>query len=54
MINARLFSNFSIVASDYKNSLEYNEEMQKYKWLTGVTDLNAKLDFSFYIKPESV
>ncbi len=54
ILNSKLFSNFSFIYSNYDNYLEFKEEKRSYQWLTGVKDLNAKIDLSWYMKPEAV
>ncbi|MFP4557796.1 MAG: TonB-dependent receptor [Bacteroidales bacterium] len=53
-IGAKLFSNISIVSSDYQNYLEFKDEEKNYKWLTGVNDVNLKADLSYFHKPNNV
>ncbi|MFO8022155.1 MAG: TonB-dependent receptor [Perlabentimonas sp.] len=53
-IGSKLFSNLSIISSDYQNYLEFNDEEKSYKWLTGVNDINLKADLSYYHNPDNV
>lgn len=49
-LGSRLFLNTSFIVSDYQNYLEFKEEGRDYKWQTGVSDLNLKVDLSYYLK----
>lgn len=53
-INTKLFSNVSLIYSDYKNYLEFVDDAKNYKWLTGLKDLNAKIDLTYYIQPDNL
>ena len=52
-IGSRLFVNTSVIVSDYTNYMEFNENKHKYRWETGITDVNLKTDLAFYISPEN-
>lgn len=52
-LNPKLFSNVSVIWSDYQNFLEYNERGRDYQWLTGISDLNLKADLSYQPNPTS-
>jgi hypothetical protein len=53
-IGTKFFSKISVIKSDYKNYLEFTEGRKNYKWLTGINDINAKADISFFLKPNNV
>jgi len=53
-ITPKLFSNLTVVKSNYNNYLEFEDDSKDYKWTTGINDINAKYDLSWYIKPENV
>ena len=52
-IGSRLFLNTSLIVSNYRNFMEFNENKHKYKWETGVADVNLKTDLSFFVSPSS-
>ena len=52
-IGSRWFLNTSVIVSDYSNYMEFNENKHKYKWETGITDVNVKTDLAFYINPDN-
>lgn len=49
----KLFLNVSLIYSNYENYLEFKDEGKEYKWLTGLNDINAKFDLSYYIRPDN-
>jgi hypothetical protein len=53
-IGTKLFSNVSFISSNYENYLEFKDEGKDYKWLTGLKDLNAKVDLTYYIQPDNL
>lgn len=50
VFNSQLFSNLSLIYSDYKNLLDVNADTlsEKYQWKTEVEDIGLKADFSYY------
>ncbi len=51
IFSPKLFSNLSIIYSDYKNDREFKEIGKQYHWLTGVNDITGKLNFSWFLNP---
>lgn len=50
----QLFSNFSIVFSNYNNILKFPKfSSDNRNWITGIKDFSGKADFTFYKKPEN-
>ncbi|HAP60666.1 MAG TPA: hypothetical protein DCR93_14615, partial [Cytophagales bacterium] len=47
--NAKLFTNLSIIYSDYDNQVLFRDSLRDYSWLTGIEDLNPKLDVYYYL-----
>lgn len=56
IINKKAFLNTSVIYSKYENTFTLNdskENVKPYTWKTGVEDINAKLDFTWYINPKN-
>jgi len=53
-LSPKLFSNLTLVGSNYNNLLQFKDESKAYKWTTGLSDVNLKLDFSWYVNPNNV
>ncbi|NLA24526.1 MAG: TonB-dependent receptor, partial [Bacteroidales bacterium] len=56
IINKKAFLNTTILYSKYDNTFTLNnssENVKPYIWETGVEDINAKLDYSWYINPKN-
>jgi hypothetical protein len=53
IFNAKLFSNVSMVFSNYSNLLDLNADTlsQKNQWQTAVKDLTIKADYTYYRSP---
>jgi hypothetical protein len=49
ILSQKLFMNFSIIYSNYKNNMDFVNENKNYSWLTGVEDVFAKLNFTWYL-----
>ncbi len=49
ILSQKLFMNFSTIYSDYKNNMDFVNENKNYSWLTGVEDIFAKLNLTWYI-----
>ncbi len=49
ILSQKLFMNFSTIYSDYKNNMDFVNENKNYSWLTGVEDISAKLNLTWYI-----
>lgn len=48
-----LFSNVSLVYSDYKNDWDFNSKGTNFKWRTGIKDLTAKVNLSYFISSQN-
>ncbi len=46
-INKRLFSNVSVILSNYKNNIEYTDNKKLNSWNTGLKDINTKMNFTY-------
>jgi hypothetical protein len=53
IINDRMFSNTSLIYSDYQYRLGFNQGITGYKWDSGITDYGIKSDFTFYMDPDN-
>lgn len=55
LFSSQLFSNLSVIYSNYKNQLDIdaNQVGNKFTWITGIEDIGLKVDFTYYYKPES-
>ena len=53
IINSRMFSNTSLIYSDYDYAMGSNFGISSYKWYSGITDYGVKSDFTFFINPEN-
>lgn len=53
-ITPKLFSNLTLVKSNYSNFLDFKNDTKDYQWTTGINDINAKYDLSWYIKPQNI
>ena len=54
IFSANLFANFSFIYSRYDYFIEnFIEGVTTFNWESGVEDLNAKADFSWYLRPGS-
>lgn len=51
---SRLFSNMSVIYSDYQNYLEFSDNDRNFKWLTGINDISIKEDISYYVNPNNL
>ncbi|MBC8986813.1 carboxypeptidase-like regulatory domain-containing protein [Pedobacter sp. N36a] len=54
LFNPKLFSNLSLIYSNYKNELSINADSSygTDKWLTGIRDATFKGDFTYYPNPQ--
>jgi len=50
-IGAKLFTNVSLIYSKYQNNLVIYDKTNNFSWETGIEDLNAKADVSYYFLP---
>ncbi len=53
IINERMFSNTSLIYSDYQHTLGFNQGINDYVWNSGITDYGIKSDLTFYLNPEN-
>jgi hypothetical protein len=53
LFNARLFSNLTLVYSDYDYSLGVPTGAQAFKWKSNIINYSAKADFSYYLNTNS-
>lgn len=55
IVNNNAFLNTTVLYSKYKNTLTLPESKntKPYTWQTGVEDINAKLDFTWYFNPKN-
>lgn len=51
-VAARLFSNISVIYSNYRNNWDYTAKSKNYNWLTGIEDIQAKINFNWYFNPK--
>ncbi|MEL6534174.1 MAG: TonB-dependent receptor [Bacteroidota bacterium] len=50
--SAKLFTNLSLIYSDYDNQVLFQDSLRNYSWLTGVEDLHPKLDIYYYLNAQ--
>ncbi|WP_047448099.1 TonB-dependent receptor [Alistipes sp. ZOR0009] len=48
VFNSRLFSNFTVIYSNYQYNLENSDTKPEFKWRSNLQDIGFKYDFSFY------
>lgn len=53
LFSDKLFSNFTLLVSDYDYSLGVPTGDQAFDWISGITNVYAKADFSYYLDPKS-
>jgi hypothetical protein len=53
IINERLFSNTSLIYSDYQHSLGLTQGVNDFTWNSGITNYGIKSDLIFYPNPEN-
>jgi hypothetical protein len=53
LFSDRLFSNFTLVYSDYKYNLGADANGQSFDWNAGITNYTAKADFTFFANPNN-
>jgi hypothetical protein len=49
IFSPRVFSNISLVFSDYQNKLNFKEQLNQLSWKTGIKDYTFKTDFSVFV-----
>jgi outer membrane cobalamin receptor len=49
LFNERLFSNTSLIASNFDYSLELDDPIQGFKWTSNLQEISLKNDLSYYI-----
>src|SRR5690606_25041459 len=53
LFNDRLFSNTSLIASNFDYALEIFDPAQSLKWTSNLQELSLKNDLSYYINPDN-
>jgi hypothetical protein len=53
LFSDRLFSNFSLVYSNYTFRIAGDIGPQSFRWNSEINDLNAKADFTYYLNPNN-
>lgn len=53
LFNERLFSNTSLVASNFDYKLELDDESQGFKWTSNIQQISLKEDLNYFISPTS-
>ncbi|MFK7900110.1 MAG: TonB-dependent receptor [Cyclobacteriaceae bacterium] len=53
VFNDKLFSNYSLVYSNYNYSLGVPDGVNEFEWTSKITTWNAKADFNYYINPDN-
>ncbi|WP_245558494.1 TonB-dependent receptor [Fulvivirga imtechensis] len=53
LFNDRLFSNTSIIASNFDYALEFDDPVQGFKWTSNLQELSIKEDLNYFITPKN-
>jgi hypothetical protein len=53
LFNDRLFSNASIIASNFDYSLKINDPAMGFKWTSNLQELSAKYDLTYYVNTKN-
>ncbi|MBN2347673.1 MAG: TonB-dependent receptor [Bacteroidales bacterium] len=53
LFSDRLFSNLTLIYSNYNYDLGVSESMMSMDWKTNIIDVNVKLDLSYFINPNN-
>lgn len=53
LFNERLFSNTSLIYSNFDYNLEITDETQGLNWMAGIRQAMFKEDFTYYLNPEN-
>lgn len=53
LYNSRLFSNLTLIYSDYDYELGQEDDALGFKWQSNIRDLSAKLDYTYYLTPSN-
>ncbi len=51
--NPKLFSNVTLINSNYDYSLEANDETSGFRWDSKLKDFSLKMDFNYYMNPNN-
>lgn len=51
--NSKLFSNLTLIYSDYDYELGQEDETVGFTWESNIRDLSAKLDYTYYLTPSN-
>ncbi len=52
-LTPKLFSNISVIYSNYQNNWEYTSKNKNFNWLTGIEDIQTKIDYNWFISSKS-
>jgi hypothetical protein len=53
LFNDKLFSNTSLVASNFDYGLNFDDLAQGFKWTSNLQELSLKQDFNYFINPQN-
>jgi outer membrane cobalamin receptor len=53
LYNGKLFSNFTLIFSDFDYNLGVPQGSDGFKWLSHIIDYSAKNDYTFYLNPNN-
>ena len=53
LFNDKLFSNFTVIYSDFDYNLGIPEGSEAFNWSSKIVDKNAKADFTYYLNPKN-
>ena len=53
IFNSTIFSNFTLIYSNYDYNLYSTEGVQSFDWISNINDLSFKGDFTWYANPEN-
>ena len=53
LFNDKLFSNFTVIYSDFDYNLGVPEGSEAFNWSSKIVDKNAKADFTYYLNPKN-
>lgn len=53
LFNDRLFSNTSIVASNFDYGLTFDDPVQGFEWVSNIREISFKGDFNYFLNPQN-
>lgn len=53
IFNSRIFSNFTLVYSNFDYLLGFNYGVNSFDWISDIRDYTGKADFTFYLNPQN-